>query len=149
MTVHFIGAGPGDPELITVKAQRIMKDCPIVLYAGSLVPREILSEVEDSAVKIADTAHMDLDEIMVDIEAAHAADQDVARVHSGDPMLYGAIGEQIRRLEQKGKYMTGQNRLKGSFSCRSTGWRKPTLEIYSFPPRKTSSRYILLWETYT
>ena len=54
-----------------------------------------------------------------------------------------------RSLEQKGKYMTGQNRLKGSFSCRSTGWRKPTLEIYSFPPRKTSSRYILLWETYT
>ena len=102
MKVYFIGAGPGDPELITVKAQRIMKDCPVVLYAGSLVPREILADVEDSAALIKDTAHMDLDEIMVDIEAAHAAGQNVARVHSGDPMLYGAIGEQIRRLEAQG-----------------------------------------------
>ena len=102
MKVYFIGAGPGDPDLITVKAQRIMRDCPVVLYAGSLVPRELLADVEGSARLIEDTAHLDLDQIMVHIEAAHAADENVARVHSGDPMLYGAIGEQIRRLEQLG-----------------------------------------------
>lgn len=99
MTVYFIGAGPGDPELITVKAQRILRECPVVLYAGSLVPREVLADVENSAELIKDTAPMHLDEIMADIEAAHAQDKHVARVHSGDPMLYGAIGEQIRRLE--------------------------------------------------
>ena len=102
MKVYFIGAGPGDPDLITVKAQRIMRDCPVVLYAGSLVPRELLADVEGSARLIEDTAHLDLDQIMVHIEAAHAADENVARIHSGDPMLYGAIGEQIRRLEQLG-----------------------------------------------
>lgn len=99
MTVYFIGAGPGDPELITVKAQRILRECPVVLYAGSLVPREVLADVESSAELIKDTAPMHLDEIMADIEAAHAQGKHVARVHSGDPMLYGAIGEQIRRLE--------------------------------------------------
>lgn len=102
MTVYFIGAGPGDPELITVKAQRILRQCPVVLYAGSLVPREVLADIESSAELIKDTAPMNLDEIMLDIETAHAQGKDIARVHSGDPMLYGAIGEQIRRLEQVG-----------------------------------------------
>ena len=100
MTVYFIGAGPGDPDLITVKAQRILRQCPVVLYAGSLVPREVLADIEDSAELIADSAHMNLDEIMAVVKEAHEAGKDVARVHSGDPMLYGAIGEQIRRLEE-------------------------------------------------
>lgn len=102
MTVYFIGAGPGDPDLITVKAQRVMRQCPVVLYAGSLVPREVLADVENSAELIADSAHMSLDEIMAVIKTADDEGKDVARVHSGDPMLYGAIGEQIRHLEQWG-----------------------------------------------
>lgn len=100
MTVYFIGAGPGDPELITVKAQKLINRCPVILYAGSLVPRAIFSDVEQDAEKIIDTAHLDLPQIMQHIEDAHHANKDVARVHSGDPSLYGAIGEQIRRLEQ-------------------------------------------------
>lgn len=102
MTVYFIGAGPGDPELITVKAQRLINECPVILYAGSLVPREIFASVEDSAEKIIDTASINLDEIIHYIDIAHAEGKDVARVHSGDPSLYGAIGEQIRRLEALG-----------------------------------------------
>lgn len=100
MTVYFIGAGPGDPELITLKAQRLIEACPVILYAGSLVPREIFASVEKTASAIIDTASIDLDEIMEHINAAHQAGQDVARVHSGDPSLYGAIGEQIRRLNE-------------------------------------------------
>lgn len=99
MKVYFIGAGPGDPELITVKALKLIKRCPVILYAGSLVPREVLAEAESRAEKIIDTATLALDEIMAEIEIAKQNNQDVARVHSGDPMLYGAIGEQIRRLE--------------------------------------------------
>ncbi|PCJ99232.1 MAG: precorrin-4 C(11)-methyltransferase, partial [Alteromonadaceae bacterium] len=100
MTVYFIGAGPGDPELITVKALKRIHQCPIILYAGSLVPREIFAEVEDSAEQIIDTASMNLDEIIEQIQKAHKAGKDVGRVHSGDPSLYGAVGEQIRRLHQ-------------------------------------------------
>ena len=99
MTVYFIGAGPGDPELITVKGQRLIEQCPVILYAGSLVPREILQTVEHKAELIIDTASIDLDEILEHIKQAHAAGKDVARVHSGDPSVYGAIGEQIRRLD--------------------------------------------------
>ncbi len=102
MTVYFIGAGPGDPELITVKGQRLIEQCPVILYAGSLVPREILQTVEGKAELIIDTASIDLDEIIEHIEQAHKAGRDVARVHSGDPSVYGAIGEQIRRLEMLG-----------------------------------------------
>lgn len=97
MTVYFIGAGPGDPDLITVKGQRLIQQCPVILYAGSLVPREVLSERE--SVQITDTAPLDLDEIIELIDHADQQGQDVARVHSGDPSIYGAIGEQIRRLE--------------------------------------------------
>jgi len=99
MTVYFIGAGPGDPELITVKGQRLIEQCPVILYAGSLVPREIFQAVEAKAEQIIDTASIDLDEIIEHIVTAHTVGKDVARVHSGDPSLYGAIGEQIRRLE--------------------------------------------------
>jgi len=96
MTVYFIGAGPGDPELITVKGQRLIRACPVILYAGSLVPEAVLSG--HSAQSVVNTADLHLDEIVALLESAHAKGQDVARVHSGDPSLYGAIGEQIRRL---------------------------------------------------
>ncbi len=100
--VYFIGAGPGDPELITIKAQRLINQCPVILYAGSLVPREVLSSVEKSADIIIDSASLDLEQIMAHIEQAIAQGKDVARVHSGDPSIYGAVGEQIRRLQEKG-----------------------------------------------
>ncbi len=102
MKVYFLGAGPGDPELITVKALRILRECPVVLYAGSLVPREILQDVEGIAEKIIDTASLNLDEIMQHIITAKQENKAVARVHSGDPSVYGAIGEQIRCLEEQG-----------------------------------------------
>jgi precorrin-4/cobalt-precorrin-4 C11-methyltransferase len=100
MTVYFIGAGPGDPELITVKGQRLIRTCPVILYAGSLVPEAVLSG--HRAQSVVNTADLHLDEIVALLEAAHAKGQDVARVHSGDPSLYGAIGEQIRRLKMLG-----------------------------------------------
>ncbi|PID42402.1 MAG: precorrin-4 C(11)-methyltransferase [Gammaproteobacteria bacterium] len=102
MTVYFIGAGPGDPELMTLKGQRILERCPVVLYAGSLIPREVLASVEGKAELIVDTALIALDEICQHMENAHKAGKDVARLQCGDPSLYGAIGEQIRRLEQLG-----------------------------------------------
>jgi precorrin-4/cobalt-precorrin-4 C11-methyltransferase len=96
MTVYFIGAGPGDPELITVKGQRLLHACPVILYAGSLVPEAVLAG--NSAELVVNTAELHLKEIILLISQAHAKGQDVARVHSGDPSLYGAIGEQIRQL---------------------------------------------------
>jgi len=102
MTVYFIGAGPGDPELMTLKGQRLLQACPVVLYAGSLIPREVVASVEGKAEVIADTAQLNLDEIMLYITDAHDKGQDVARLQCGDPALYGAIGEQIRRLEHEG-----------------------------------------------
>ncbi|MEL7000338.1 MAG: precorrin-4 C(11)-methyltransferase [Pseudomonadota bacterium] len=101
MTVHFIGAGPGDPELITVRGQRLIGSCPVCLYAGSLVPEAVVATAPQDA-HVLDTAPMTLDEIIAEIEAAHATGKDVARVHSGDPSLYGAIAEQIRRLKALG-----------------------------------------------
>ena len=101
MSVHFIGAGPGDPELITVRGRRLIETCPVVLYAGSLVPREVIACAPEGA-RVLDTAPMTLDEIIDEMGAAHARGEDVARVHSGDPSLYGAIGEQMRRLDALG-----------------------------------------------
>jgi len=98
MTVHFIGAGPGAPDLITVRGLNLIRRCPVVLYAGSLVPEEIVAEAQDGA-RVIDTAPLDLDQIVAEIGTAHAAGHDVARVHSGDPSLYGAIAEQMRRLD--------------------------------------------------
>ncbi|ORT86883.1 precorrin-4 C(11)-methyltransferase [Burkholderia puraquae] len=100
MTVYFIGAGPGDPELITVKGQRLVRTCPVILYAGSLVPAAVLDG--HRAEQVVNTAELDLDAIVALLAGAHAKGQDVARVHSGDPSLYGAIGEQIRRLKALG-----------------------------------------------
>tara|TARA_B100000676_G_scaffold310119_1_gene375638 strand:- start:408 stop:1181 length:774 start_codon:yes stop_codon:yes gene_type:complete len=98
VTIHFIGAGPGDPELITVKGQRLIQSADVVLYAGSLVPAEVVACAREDA-RVMDTAPMTLDEIMEEMLSAHAKGLSVARVHSGDPSLYGAIGEQIRRLD--------------------------------------------------
>jgi precorrin-4/cobalt-precorrin-4 C11-methyltransferase len=101
MTVHFIGAGPGAPDLITLRGRDLIAACPVCLYAGSLVPEEVVAFAPADA-RVIDTAPMNLDEIMAEIVAAHDRGQDVARVHSGDPSLYGAIGEQIRRLKELG-----------------------------------------------
>jgi precorrin-4/cobalt-precorrin-4 C11-methyltransferase len=101
MTVHFIGAGPGAPDLITVRGLRLIERCPVCLYAGSLVPREIVAAAPPGA-RIIDTAPLTLDEIITEIETAHRAGIDIARVHSGDPSIYGAIAEQMRRLDRLG-----------------------------------------------
>ncbi len=101
MKVYFIGAGPGDPELLTLKAQRIIAACPVCLYAGSLVPQEVVAGAPEGAL-VRDTATMTLDETHAEILAARERGADVARVHSGDPSLYGAIAEQIRRLKADG-----------------------------------------------
>lgn len=101
MTVFFIGAGPGDPELLTIKAARIIGECPVCLYAGSLVPAQVVACAPADA-RVMDTAPMTLDETHAEISGAHQKGQNVARVHSGDPSLYGAIAEQIRRLKTDG-----------------------------------------------
>ncbi len=101
MTVYFIGAGPGAPDLITLRGARLIARCPVCLYAGSLVPAEIVEGAPEGAL-VRDTAPLHLDQIMELIEAAHAENKDVARVHSGDPSLYGAIAEQMRRLDALG-----------------------------------------------
>ncbi|WP_170752364.1 precorrin-4 C(11)-methyltransferase [Ruegeria lacuscaerulensis] len=101
MTVHFIGAGPGAADLLTLRGRDIIASCPVCLYAGSLVPEEILNHCPEGA-KIINTAPMDLDQIMAEIEAAHKAGQDVARLHSGDLSVWSAMGEQIRRLKEMG-----------------------------------------------
>ncbi len=98
MTVHFIGAGPGAADLITVRGQTLIRQSPVILYAGSLVPPEIVAEAPPGA-RVVDTAPLNLDEIIAEIEVAQAAGHDVARVHSGDPALYGAVAEQMRRLD--------------------------------------------------
>jgi precorrin-4/cobalt-precorrin-4 C11-methyltransferase len=101
MTVHFIGAGPGAPDLITVRGRDLIARCPVCLYAGSLVPAAVIAGAPRGA-RVIDTASLTLDAIVAEMEAAHAAGQDVARVHSGDPSLYGAIAEQMRRLDALG-----------------------------------------------
>ncbi len=97
MTVHFIGAGPGDPDLITVRGRDLIAAAPLVLYAGSLVPPQVVACAPPDA-RVIDTAPLTLDEIVALMADADAAGEDVARVHSGDPCLYGAIAEQMRRL---------------------------------------------------
>jgi precorrin-4/cobalt-precorrin-4 C11-methyltransferase len=101
MTVHFIGAGPGAADLITVRGLNIIRRCRVVLYAGSLVPAEIIAEAPADA-HVVDTAPMHLDEIVDEIRQADEQGLDVARVHSGDPSLYGAVAEQMRRLDELG-----------------------------------------------
>jgi precorrin-4/cobalt-precorrin-4 C11-methyltransferase len=105
VTVHFIGAGPGAPDLITVRGLALIRHCPVVLYAGSLVPAAVVAQAGDAAPvppRVVDTAPLDLDAIMAEIERAHGQGFDIARVHSGDPSFYGAIAEQARRLQPLG-----------------------------------------------
>jgi precorrin-4/cobalt-precorrin-4 C11-methyltransferase len=101
VTVHFIGAGPGAPDLITVRGLRLIERCPVCLYAGSLVPPEILAAAPADA-RVIDTAPLTLDEIESHFVDAHQQGLDVARLHSGDPSLYGAIAEQMKRLQALG-----------------------------------------------
>ena len=101
MTVHFIGAGPGAPDLITLRGHALIARSPVCLYAGSLVPIEVIACAPPGA-RVVDTASLTLDEIVAEISRADAAGHDVARVHSGDPSLYGAIAEQMRRLDGLG-----------------------------------------------
>jgi len=99
MTVHFIGAGPGAADLITVRGRDLLSRCPVCLYAGSIVSRELLSHCP-AAARVIDTAPMTLDQIEAEFVAAHAAGLDVARLHSGDLSVYSALAEQLRRLKK-------------------------------------------------
>lgn len=101
MTVHFIGAGPGAADLLTIRGRDILASCPVCLYAGSIVPPEMLQFCSPDARKV-DTAPMTLDEIEAEYVKAHQQGQDVARLHSGDLSVYSAVAEQIRRLEKHG-----------------------------------------------
>ncbi len=101
MTVHFIGAGPGAADLLTLRGRDLIAACPVCLYAGSLVPEEMLAHCPPGA-RIVNTAPLDLDAIMAEIAAADAAGQDVARLHSGDLSVWSAMGEQLRRLREMG-----------------------------------------------
>gem|GEM_PF-6897715 len=101
MTVHFIGAGPGAPDLLTLRAQRLIASSQVCLYAGALVSPEVLEHAPAGA-RIIDTQHLDLDEIVAELQAAHERDEDVARVHSGDLSIYSATAEQMRRLDGLG-----------------------------------------------
>ena len=101
MTVHFIGAGPGAPDLITVRGSKLLASCPVCLYAGSIVPAELLQYCPEDA-RLVDTAPLSLDEIELEFAAAYRAGHDVARLHSGDLSVWSAVAEQIRRLEKLG-----------------------------------------------
>ena len=101
MTVHFIGAGPGAADLVTVRGRDLIARCPVCLYAGSLVPRDLVAYCPAGA-RVVDTAPMTLDEIEAEFVAAHAAGLDVARLHSGDLSVYSALAEQLRRLDRCG-----------------------------------------------
>lgn len=101
MTVHFIGAGPGAPDLLTLRGRDIIASCPVCLYAGSLVPKAILAHCPPGA-RVVNSAPLDLDQIIAVIQRAHEAGQDVARLHSGDLSVWSAMGEQMRRLKALG-----------------------------------------------
>ena len=101
MTVHFIGAGPGAADLITLRGRDLIARCPVCLYAGSIVPRALLAHCPPGA-RVIDTAPLSLDEIEAEFTTAHAAGFDVARLHSGDLSIYSALAEQLRRLRRRG-----------------------------------------------
>jgi precorrin-4/cobalt-precorrin-4 C11-methyltransferase len=101
LTVHFIGAGPGAADLITVRGQALIAASPVCLYAGSLVPAALLAHCPAGA-RILDTANLTLDEILAELVAAHRAGHDVARLQSGDPAVFSAVAEQMRRLDAEG-----------------------------------------------
>src|SRR5260370_41994503 len=97
MRVYIIGAGPGDPKLVTLRAAELIAHCPIVLYTGSLVPREVLATTRPDA-KVLDSSAMTLDEIMEILVDAHRKNEDVARVHTGDPLVFGSTAELMRPM---------------------------------------------------
>jgi precorrin-4/cobalt-precorrin-4 C11-methyltransferase len=101
VTVHFIGAGPGAADLITVRAQRLIARCPVCLYAGALVPPEVLAHAPAGA-RLVDTRDLDLEAIVAELAVAHQRGQDVARLQSGDLSIYSAVAEQARRLDALG-----------------------------------------------
>jgi len=101
MTVHFIGAGPGAADLITIRGRDLLARCPICLYAGSLVPPELLAHCPEGA-RLIDSAAMTLDQLESEYLTAHSAGLDVARLHSGDLSIYSALAEQLRRLKRRG-----------------------------------------------
>jgi precorrin-4/cobalt-precorrin-4 C11-methyltransferase len=101
MTVYFVGAGPGAADLITVRGLRVLESAPVCLYAGSLVPRELLDACPSGA-RLVDTADMTLDEIVAELTVANGGGLDVARLHSGDPSVFSAVAEQMRRLDAEG-----------------------------------------------
>jgi precorrin-4/cobalt-precorrin-4 C11-methyltransferase len=101
MKVHFVGAGPGDPDLLTRKAERLLSRCLCCVYAGSLVSPEVLALLPTHAERY-DSAKMSLDEIIAIFRVAHTNNRDVVRLHSGDPSIYGAIAEQMRELDRLG-----------------------------------------------
>jgi precorrin-4/cobalt-precorrin-4 C11-methyltransferase len=101
VTVYFIGAGPGAADLITVRGQRLLSRCPVCLYAGSIMPEDLLALCPPDA-RVVDTGPLTLDQIVDELTEAHAAGLDVARLHSGDPSLYSALAEQCRRLDERG-----------------------------------------------
>src|SRR4051812_4008692 len=101
MTVHFIGAGPGAADLITVRGRDLIARCPVCLYAGSIVPAELLQYCPEAA-RIVDTAPLSLDEIELEFVAAHRESKDVARLQSGDLSVWSAVAEQVRRLQRRG-----------------------------------------------
>lgn len=101
MTVHFIGAGPGAPDLLTLRGRDLIAASPVCLYAGSLVPEAILAHCPQGA-RIVNTAAMDLDAIIAEIRTAHGEGLDIARLHSGDLSVWSAMGEQLRRLKSEG-----------------------------------------------
>lgn len=99
VTVYFIGAGPGAADLLTLRADRLIRSCPVCLYAGSIVPDDVLASAPAGA-QLINTARMPLEDIIATIAAAHDAGNDVARLHSGDPSVYSAVAEQARRLTE-------------------------------------------------
>lgn len=99
MRVYIIGAGPGDPKLLTLRGAELIASCPVVLYTGSLVPKDVIAHARPDA-KVLDSSGMTLEQIVEVIVAARDADQDVARVHTGDPMIFGSTAEQMRRLTE-------------------------------------------------
>lgn len=101
MKVYIIGAGPGDPDLITVKGARLVERCPVVLYTGSLVPEAVIARAHADA-RVLDSSGMTLDEILAVIVHAHDRGEDVARVHTGDPSVFGSTAEQMRRMDALG-----------------------------------------------
>jgi|SRR5579859_1596073 len=101
MRVYIIGAGPGDPRLLTLRAAELISSCPVVLYTGSLVPQEVIARAHKDA-QVLDSSGMNLDQIIEIIMKARDAGHDVARVHTGDPVIFGSTAEQIRKLEELG-----------------------------------------------